>query len=53
LDEFDCNVIVKRPDYHVFGMYETVSDLPVAIEDVRRQLQSASTSETLAQILHL
>jgi 2-polyprenyl-6-methoxyphenol hydroxylase-like FAD-dependent oxidoreductase len=50
LDEFNSNVIVKRPDYYIFGMYESVVDLPVALEDVRDQLAAPSSPEMLAQV---
>jgi hypothetical protein len=38
LDEAGCNVVVKRPDFHVFGMYPSVADLPAAMADLRAQL---------------
>ena len=38
LDEAGCNVVVKRPDFHVFGMYPSVADLPAAMADFRAQL---------------
>ena len=50
LDEFKANVIVKRPDYYVFGMYESVQNLSVALEDVRDQLSASSSPEMLAQV---
>jgi 2-polyprenyl-6-methoxyphenol hydroxylase-like FAD-dependent oxidoreductase len=53
LDEFDSNVIVKRPDYYIFGMYESVADLPVAIEDIREQLAATSSPEMLAGVPYL
>ena len=39
LDETGCNVILKRPDSYVFGMYPSVADLPAAMEDLRAQLR--------------
>jgi hypothetical protein len=50
LDEFNSNVIVKRPDYYIFGMYESVHDLSAALEDVRDQLAASPSPEMLAQV---
>jgi 2-polyprenyl-6-methoxyphenol hydroxylase-like FAD-dependent oxidoreductase len=52
LDEFRSNVIVKRSDYYIFGMYPSVADLPGAIEDVRGQLAAKSSPEMLAAVAH-
>jgi hypothetical protein len=43
-------VIVKRPDYHIFGMYESVADLPVALDDIRDQLSASSSPQMLARV---
>lgn len=43
LDEVGCNVIVKRADYHIFGMYRAVADLPAALDDMRAQLMAKAT----------
>lgn len=50
LDEAGGDVIVKRSDYHIFGIYGAVSDLPVAITDLQGQLlaQHAPALETPA-----
>ena len=39
MDEYGCDVIVKRPDYYIFGACPTVKDLPALIADLRMQLQ--------------
>lgn len=41
MDEYACNVIVKRPDYYIFGACPTVQELPALLADLRGQLQSA------------
>jgi hypothetical protein len=38
LDEFGCELLIKRPDYYVFGMCPSVTDLPALIDDFRHQL---------------
>jgi 2-polyprenyl-6-methoxyphenol hydroxylase-like FAD-dependent oxidoreductase len=48
MDEFGANVIVKRPDYHVFGMYQSVEHLPLALEEIRAQLEGSISPATLA-----
>jgi len=40
MDEYGCDVIVKRPDYYIFGACATVNDLPTLIGDLRRQLRA-------------
>jgi hypothetical protein len=39
MDEYGCNILVKRPDYYLFGACPTVKDLPPLIADLRTQLQ--------------
>ena len=38
LDEYGCDVIVKRPDYYIFGVCPTVRELPALLADLRAQL---------------
>lgn len=38
MDEYGCDVIVKRADYYIFGACPTVKDLPPLIADLRSQL---------------
>jgi flavoprotein hydroxylase len=38
MDEYGCDVIVKRDDYHIFGAARTVGDLPRLLSQVREQL---------------
>jgi 2-polyprenyl-6-methoxyphenol hydroxylase-like FAD-dependent oxidoreductase len=38
MDEFGCDVVVKRSDFYVFGMYASVAELPTALDDMRAQL---------------
>jgi hypothetical protein len=40
MDEYDCDVIVKRPDYYIFGACPTVNELPALIADLRIQLRA-------------
>ena len=42
MDEYGCDVIVKRPDYYLFGACATVAGLPALIADLRDQLQSVA-----------
>jgi hypothetical protein len=48
MNEFGANVIVKRPDYHVFGTYQSVEHLPRALEEMRVQLEDSTSSATSA-----
>jgi hypothetical protein len=41
LDEYRCDVLLKRPDYYIFGACRTVGDLPALMADLRRQLACA------------
>lgn len=38
MNEYGCDVIVKRPDYYSFGAAHTLAELPVLIADLREQL---------------
>jgi 2-polyprenyl-6-methoxyphenol hydroxylase-like FAD-dependent oxidoreductase len=38
MDEYGCDVIVKRPDYYIFGACPTAAALPALIADLREQL---------------
>jgi hypothetical protein len=40
MDEYACDVIVKRPDFYMFGAAAKVDGLPALIADLRRQLTS-------------
>ncbi len=40
MDEYGCDVIVKRPDYYIFGACPTLRELPALIADLRSQLQT-------------
>ena len=40
MDEYGCDVIVKRPDYYIFGACPAVADLPAMIDDLRSQLRA-------------
>jgi hypothetical protein len=39
MDEYGCDVLLKRPDYYLFGACRTAKDLPALIGDLRGQLQ--------------
>ena len=38
MDEYGCDVIVKRPDYYIFGACPTPRELPALIAELRGQL---------------
>jgi hypothetical protein len=38
MDEYGCDVIVKRPDYTIFGACPSLRELPGLLADLRRQL---------------
>jgi hypothetical protein len=38
MDEYGCDVIVKRPDFYIFGAAPTLDALPALIADLRSQL---------------
>ncbi len=38
MDEYGCDVIVKRHDFYIFGAAPTLDGLPALIADLRRQL---------------
>jgi hypothetical protein len=40
MDEYGCDVIVKRPDFHLFGACGSVRQLPALLADLRNQLQA-------------
>ncbi|MDF2119786.1 bifunctional 3-(3-hydroxy-phenyl)propionate/3-hydroxycinnamic acid hydroxylase [Roseiarcaceae bacterium H3SJ34-1] len=39
MDEYGCDVLVKRPDYYLFGACPTSHDLPRLMADLRAALQ--------------
>jgi 2-polyprenyl-6-methoxyphenol hydroxylase-like FAD-dependent oxidoreductase len=39
MDAYGCDIIVKRPDYHIFGTCRGAADLPALMADLRDQLQ--------------
>lgn len=41
-DEYGCDVIVKRPDYYIYGACPALADLPGLIADLRDQLTSGT-----------
>ena len=40
LDDYDCDIIVKRRDYYTFGACRTGKELPALMADLRGQLQA-------------
>ncbi len=40
MDEYGCDVIVKRPDYYIFGACPSAAELPALIADLRGQLRA-------------
>jgi 2-polyprenyl-6-methoxyphenol hydroxylase-like FAD-dependent oxidoreductase len=43
MDEYGCDVIVKRPDYTIFGACRTIGDLPALLADLRDQLRTGKS----------
>lgn len=41
MDELECDVIVKRPDYYAFATGKTIDDLPALIAELRAALTPA------------
>ena len=41
MDAYGCDIIVKRPDFSIFGACRTAAELPVLMTDLRRQLCDA------------
>ncbi|HZT50860.1 MAG TPA: bifunctional 3-(3-hydroxy-phenyl)propionate/3-hydroxycinnamic acid hydroxylase [Stellaceae bacterium] len=44
MDEYGCDVIVKRPDYYIFGACRGAAELPALLADLREQLRSGQTA---------
>lgn len=42
MDAYACDVLVKRPDYYLFGACPAATDLPALLADLRAQLGAAS-----------
>ena len=40
MDEYGCDVLIKRPDYYLFGACKTAKDLPALMGDLRGQIQN-------------
>lgn len=41
MDEYACDVIVKRPDFYMFGAAASVAGLPALLDELRSQLTGA------------
>ncbi len=44
MDEYGCDIIVKRPDHYIFGACCNASELPALLADLRDQLGTGRTS---------
>jgi hypothetical protein len=42
MDEYGCDVIVKRPDFYIFGACRSARELPALLADLRGQLQGGA-----------
>jgi len=42
MDEYGCDVIVKRPDFYIFGACPTLRELPALLADMRNQITAAA-----------
>jgi 2-polyprenyl-6-methoxyphenol hydroxylase-like FAD-dependent oxidoreductase len=40
MDEYGCDALVTRPDYHIFGAARSVGDLPALLLDLREQVRA-------------
>jgi hypothetical protein len=40
MDEYDAEIIVKRPDFYIFGTAKNARELPALIGELRRQLHA-------------
>jgi 2-polyprenyl-6-methoxyphenol hydroxylase-like FAD-dependent oxidoreductase len=40
MDEYGCDVIVKRPDFYIFGACRTSAELPALLTDLRTQIRA-------------
>ena len=38
MDAYRCDVLVKRPDYYLFGACKNVDALPAMLAELRRQM---------------
>ncbi|MGH7072839.1 MAG: bifunctional 3-(3-hydroxy-phenyl)propionate/3-hydroxycinnamic acid hydroxylase [Stellaceae bacterium] len=45
MDEYRCDVMVTRPDYHIFGACRSLTELPELITMLRRELEAGAASE--------
>jgi 2-polyprenyl-6-methoxyphenol hydroxylase-like FAD-dependent oxidoreductase len=43
MDEYGCDIIVKRPDHYIFGACRDAGELPALIADLRDQLRTGRT----------
>ncbi|HLI20593.1 MAG TPA: bifunctional 3-(3-hydroxy-phenyl)propionate/3-hydroxycinnamic acid hydroxylase [Stellaceae bacterium] len=41
MDEYRCDIVVKRPDYYIFGACRNAQELPVLLGQLRQQLRGA------------
>jgi 2-polyprenyl-6-methoxyphenol hydroxylase-like FAD-dependent oxidoreductase len=48
MDEYGCDVIVKRPDFYIFGACPTARELPALIADLREQLLTGTRQRNSA-----
>jgi hypothetical protein len=48
MDEYGCDVLVKRPDFYLFGACRRATDLPGTIADLRQQLTRSETARAPA-----
>jgi hypothetical protein len=40
MDEYGSDIIVKRPDFYIFGTAKTTQELPALLGELRRQLNA-------------
>lgn len=46
MDEYRCDVLVTRPDYHLFGACPSLTDLPLLIASLRKQLEGRTSRDS-------
>jgi hypothetical protein len=43
MDEYGCDIIIKRPDHYIFGACRNAGELPALMADLRDQLRTGRT----------
>ena len=46
MDEYRCDVLVTRPDHHLFGTCRSLAELPLLIADLREQIEGTASGDS-------